>query len=242
MKNNQYLIPFSVLAFGLIICSIIVSTTWRYNAKLNQTITVTGSAKKDIVSDLGFLRGTISAQAGSAGAAFQELNSRKPILLEYLASKGFPKDKINFFTITNYPIYEVASNGIQTQNVLGYVYSQRIEISSTEVQKIKEISLDVSSIINKGVSFMVEMPEYYYTKLSDLKIEVQAEAAKDAMKRGERIAASTDRSLGPLRNARMGVLQITPKFSNVISDYGVNDLSSIEKEITAVVSASFEID
>jgi hypothetical protein len=39
----------------------------------------------------------------------------------------------------------------------------------------------------------------------------------------------------------MGVLQITPKFSNMISDYGINDLSSIEKEITAVVNASFEI-
>jgi hypothetical protein len=39
----------------------------------------------------------------------------------------------------------------------------------------------------------------------------------------------------------MGVLQITPKNSNVISDYGMNDVTSIEKEITAVVSASFEI-
>jgi len=36
-------------------------------------------------------------------------------------------------------------------------------------------------------------------------------------------------------------LQITPINSNMVSDYGMNDVSSIDKEITAVVNASFEI-
>jgi hypothetical protein len=60
--------------------------------------------------------------------------------------------------------------------------------------------------------------------------------------RAEQMAASTNSDLGPMRTAKMGVLQITPKNSNVVSDYGINDVSSIEKEITAVVHASFEID
>nr|WP_294895186.1 hypothetical protein [uncultured Pedobacter sp.] len=38
----------------------------------------------------------------------------------------------------------------------------------------------------------------------------------------------------------MGVLQITPENSNMTSDYGIKDVSSIRKEITAVVSANFE--
>ena len=90
--------------------------------------------------------------------------------------------------------------------------------------------------------FSISQPEYYYTKLADLKIEIQAAAAKDAMTRGQKIAEATSRKLGTLTNARMGVLQITPKNSNMISDYGMNDVSSIEKELTAVVNASFEIE
>jgi len=121
-------------------------------------------------------------------------------------------------------------------------YNQRIEIKSTDVNKIKEISLDISSLIEKGVNFNVDMPEYHYTKLADLKIEIQAAASKDAMIRAQKIAEATGRELGPMRSARMGVLQITPRLSNMISDYGINDLSSIEKEITAVVNASFEIE
>ena len=108
--------------------------------------------------------------------------------------------------------------------------------------KFKELSLDITSLIEKGVSFNVEQPEYHYTKMADLKIEIQAAAAKDAMIRAQKIAEATDRDLGPMRSARMGVLQITPKFSNAISDYGINDLSSIEKEIIGVVNASFEIE
>lgn len=241
IKNNSIL-PMTVLGICFIIGVIIFVTAWRSNQSANQTITVTGSAKKEIISDLGVLRGTISVQSFSADASYRELQRQKPLLINYLEAKGFKKDSIEFFTISSYPVYEIGLNGYQTGKITGYVYSQRISIQSTDVNKIKDISLEIPSLIEKGVNFSVEMPEYHYTKLAELKIEIQAAAAKDAMVRAKKIAEATDRNLGPMRNARMGVLQITPKLSNMISDYGVNDLSSIEKEITAVVNASFEIE
>ncbi|MGE5683433.1 MAG: SIMPL domain-containing protein [Bacillota bacterium] len=243
MKEKYFdLLPITLLSIALIICTIIIATTWRGNRRSDQTITVTGSAKKEIVSDLGFLRGTISARAVTAEAAYNGLISQKPIVVNYLKSKGFPEEKIEFYPVTNSPVFEIGIEGRPTNKIIAYVYNQRIEISSNDVEKIKAVSLDISSVVKQGVDFMVEMPEYHYTKLADLKIEIQAEAAKDAMNRAGKIAASTGRTLGPLRTARMGILQITPKFSNMISDYGVNDVSSIDKEITAVVNASFEIE
>ncbi len=240
-KNNN-LLPFAILSAALIICSIIFVTAWKSNYSSNQTITVTGSAKKDITSDLGILRGSISVEAPTAEMAYQELKRQKPILISYLSSNGFPEKEVEFFTMNSYPIYEMSSAGYQTNRVRAYNYNQRTEIKSNDVNKIKKISLEIPSLIEKGVSFNVEMPEYHYSKIADVKIEIQAEAAKDAMNRASRIALSTGRELGPMRSARMGVIQITPRLSNQISDYGVNDLSSIEKEITAVVNASFEIE
>ncbi len=240
--KNTFIIPASIISISLLIAVIIFVSVWKSNQSANQTITVTGSAKQEIISDLGILRGSISVQQVSAEAAYRELQRQKPALLSYLASKGFSGDKIEFFTINSYPVFELNANGYQTNIVRGYVYNQRMEIRSTDVNKIKEVSLDIPSLIEKGVSFAVELPEYHYTKMADLKVEVQAAAAKDAMIRAQKIAEATGRDLGPVRSARMGVLQITPKFSNQISDYGINDLSSIEKEITAVVNASFEIE
>jgi hypothetical protein len=40
----------------------------------------------------------------------------------------------------------------------------------------------------------------------------------------------------------MGVMQINPVHSTAVSDSGNNDSSSLEKEITAVVSAKFALD
>lgn len=242
MNKDSIFIPSIVIAVTLIICALIVTSTWKSNYASNQTINVTGSAKKEITSDLGILKGTISVQRSTAEGAYRELLNQKPVLISYLKGKGFSADKIEFFTINSYPVYEIGPNGYQTGNITSYNYSQRMEIQSTNVNEIKEISLDISSLIEKGVNFNVEMPEYHYTKLAELKIEIQADASKDAMIRAEKIAEATGRELGPMRSARMGVLQITPRLSNMISDYGINDLSSIDKEITAVVNASFEIE
>jgi len=205
-----------------------------------QTINVTGSAKKDIVSDLGFLRGSISIQSATAESAYRALVNQKPQLLSYLKSKGFPENQVKFYPMTNYQVFDYDGNGRQI-GVKGHVYSQRMEIQSGDVKKIQAISLDIASLIENGVYFTVESPEFYYTKIADVKIQIQAAAARDARDRAEKIVKATGSDLGPRRSGRMGVLQIIPKNSNEISDYGVNDVSSIEKEVIAVVNASFQI-
>jgi hypothetical protein len=241
MARNRFIIPFAILGLALIISTFIFSGTWRKVKSENQTITVTGSAKQLIVSDLGVLRGTISVEAGTALEAYRALQAQKPILLEYLKSKGFSGDKVNVQTITSYPNYSFNQQG-QNIGIRSFSSTQMIDVSSSDVQLIKSMSIEISSLVERGVSFQVNQPEYYYTKLGDIKIEIQAEAAKDAMIRGQRIAEATGRELGALKSARMGVLQITPENSNLTSDYGVNDVSSIRKEIVAVVNANFEID
>jgi len=241
MINNRFIIPFAILGFSMIVSTFIFSGTWRKIKSENQTITVTGSAKQVIVSDLGVLRGTLSVEAATALEAYRLLQAQKPILMEYFKTKGFSGDKVNVQTISSFPNYSFNQQG-QNTGIRSFSASQTIDISSSDVQLIKAMSIEISSLVERGVNFQVNQPEYYYTKIGDIKIEIQAAAAKDAMIRGERIAKATGRELGTLKSARMGVLQITPENSNLTSDYGVNDVSSIRKEIIAVVNANFEID
>ena len=241
MSANRLIAPALILGLAAVLSVFIFSGTWRKVKSENQTINVTGSAKKVMVSDLGILRGTITSSGSTAAEAYRALESQKPILIEYIRSKGFPADKINFQTINNYPMYNYSQNG-QQLDVRSYNASQMVDIQSDDVELIKAISLEISSLVERGINFQVNQPEYYYTKVGDIKIEIQAAAAKDAMTRGQRIAEATGRKLGTLKSARMGVLQITPENSNMTSDYGINDVSSIRKEITAVVNANFSID
>lgn len=240
MNRNRFVLPALILGIAAVVATCIVAITFANIKDNDQSITTTGSAKQVIVSDLGILRGTITVQAESPKEAYQQLQAEKPIVLNYLINEGFSEDAIEFQPSNSYANYMYNQNGQQI-GISSYTTSQSISVSSTDVNKVKDVSLDISSLVEQGVNFMVHSPEYYYTKLGDIKIEIQAEAAKDAMTRGERIAAATGRKLGALRRARMGVIQITPENSNMVSDMGINDVSSIRKEITAVVNADFTI-
>ena len=87
MINNRFILPFAILGLSLIVSTFIFSSTWRKIKSENQTITVTGSAKKVIVSDLGVLRGTLSVEASTALEAYRLLQAQKPILWSILSPK-----------------------------------------------------------------------------------------------------------------------------------------------------------
>lgn len=242
MNRNHLLLPSLVLGISLIVCASIMALFLRYRDQANQTINVTGSAKQDITSDLGILRSQLQASAPTAEAAYMQLEQQRPAVVAYLEEKGFAQAEIEFFTINLNPVYELTNQGYNTANVVQYNANQMVEVKARDVQKIKQVSLDMTSLVAQGININVMPPEYYYTQIANLKIAIQADAAKDALNRARKIAEATGSDLGPITNARMGVIQITPANSNMISDYGINDASSIDKEITAVVSASFRLE
>jgi hypothetical protein len=100
----------------------------------------------------------------------------------------------------------------------------------------------ITELINQGIAINSQAPKFLYTKLSDLKIEMIGLASQDAKTRAEQIAKATGNSIGDVRSSRTGVMQVNAKNSTEVSDYGINDTSSLEKTITAVVNVSFSID
>jgi hypothetical protein len=231
-----------IIAIAIIVSTFILSRVLKDFNKSKQTINVTGSAKRDIISDLGKLTISISVVANSQLEGMREINQQKPALIDFLKKKGIAESDIKVQPISSYPNYVYNSNGYQTGRIESYNVTQEISMQSNNVNLIENISLEASALLEQGLSVQIFRPEYFYTKLAPLKIEIQSEAAGDAKDRAAKIAEATGRKIGPLTSARMGVLQITPENSNNISDYGMNDVSSIKKEITAVVNATFLVD
>ena len=117
-----------------------------------------------------------------------------------------------------------------------------VTVESGDVDMIDRLSRESSDLIFQGIDFNSYSPEFLYTKLADLKVEMIGLASENAKIRAEQIAKSTDNEIGEVRSSRMGVIQINAKNSTDVSDYGINDTSSLEKTIRAVVSVSFSID
>ena len=84
-------------------------------------------------------------------------------------------------------------------------------------------------------------PQYYYSKLSDMKVNLLKEATTDAKVRAAAMLNATHNKVGNIESVRMGVFQITPVDSTSVSDMGINDTSTIEKKVTAVANVVFRI-
>ena len=122
-----------------------------------------------------------------------------------------------------------------------YVLTQAIRIESHDMQKVPAVGRSVTSLIKDGVEIESPEPRYLYSKLSELKIDMIAEATKDATTRATQIVSNANGSLGKLVEARLGVMQINPKGVTAVSDTGNNDTTSLEKDILAVVAVRFEL-
>ena len=85
-------------------------------------------------------------------------------------------------------------------------------------------------------------PQYVYTKLADLRPKLLEDATKDAVGRAKVLVDATGGKLGGLRDVNVGVFQITAPNSTEVSDYGVYDISTRAKDVTAVVNVTLALE
>jgi len=230
-----------ILVIGAIVSSLIV-TNGIVEIKTSRTsIIVTGSAKQQITSDLIVWTGSFHTKSSDLQDAYTNLASNRSKVTKHLLNQGLKENQLIYSSISTIINYVISDYGMYTNEIDYYDLSQTITISSNEIDKITEISRNATELLNEDVAFQSNAPQYLYTKLADIKVAMLAEATKDARKRAEMIAENACSKLGGLTYADMGVMQITPLYSNEVSDYGINDTYSLEKEITAVVHCTFEI-
>lgn len=242
-EKNSYLYNAGIaLAIGLVLSSVILGWSYTRVKKGDEAVNVTGSARRRIKSDLVVWTAAISTQAPKLADAYSQLSDNVPRIKQYLMSKGIPENEMTVSAISSSTLHKRDADGIESSEITGYSLRQQVEVRSKDVDRIAQIAREATELINQGILLESMPPQYSYTKLGDLKIEMLGEAAKDAKTRAEQIAASTGNKIGALRSAKMGVLQITAADSTEVSDSGINDTSSIDKDMTAVVNISFAVE
>ncbi|MGI5971849.1 MAG: SIMPL domain-containing protein [Oscillospiraceae bacterium] len=240
-RSVSYIIVAALLVVGFLVSAYIVTDSFVRIKSGSDIITVTGSARKQITSDLIVWTGSFSAKAETLTGAYALLEENKDKVQAYLAKQGL-EDEIVFSSISTSIHYLINDYGVYTGEIDSYELFQNVTITSGDIDKITDISRNITELINEGVPFQSLNPQYIYTKIADLKVEMLAAATEDAVNRARMMAENAGSKLGRLKSASMGVFQITPRFSNDISDYGINDTSSLEKDITAVVNCQFYVD
>ncbi len=232
----QLVILSVILGLALIYSTVIVSR----NVSKNE-ITVTGSAFELVESDSGKWDFGVESSAPNKLQAYKNLERDVEIVKEFLVENGIKQENIEENGVSNWEKYKRNSMGNITEEVASYVYSKAISVSSDDVELIKKVYQKSPSLIEKGVNISGGSPQYYYSKLAEKKLVLLEEATLDAKKRAQGMLKATHNRVGKIRSVRMGVFQITPADSNEVSDWGINDSSTIKKKITAVANVVFMV-
>lgn len=241
MKQHINALSISIAA---IICAVILAGAWtKSHERSSQTISVTGSGTIDFTSDLIVWNCSFSRKSQTIKDAYTLLKKDAEIVKNYLLKKGVSEKEFVFSSINIVKEYrtEIVGN-IRNQVFDGYRLTQDVSIQSNAVEQIESVSRTITELIDQGLELNSQPPQYFYTKLAALKIDLLAKATSDAKARAEQIAKNSDSSLGKLKGANMGVFQITAQNSSEDYTYGgVFNTSSKNKTASITVRLEFGI-
>jgi len=212
-----------------------------YDIKLSgDTIETTGSAKEAVVADTGRLVISLDTKTGlgdqEAGA--KRLETAVANITNYLTENQLTDFETPAGSSNATYIYPDQSEPIMT----GYQVTRSVVVRSSEVAALSSLANNSAPLAGSGYTVSTQGLELTYSKLDEMRVKLLTAAIKDATNRAEAIASNSGRTVGLLRNAVGGVVQVLPQGGVDISDYGSYDTQSLNKEVMVTVRVTFGLE
>lgn len=232
----------AVLGLAFIAAAAVLAAAYRHRVDMGNrnVISVAGSSTVRVTSDRAMWSAVVSARGETLEGAYAVLARHSRRAREALVELGVEGDEITVESVRTQELHPRHPQGFVIQDVItGYALSQRLRVTSEDVERVTRVSHEVTSLIEEGVSVRSQAPEYLYSELGDVKIRLVGEATENARRRAEQVAENTGASLEGLLDARVGVIQVNAANETRATWDGVNDRSSVDKDVMVVVRTRF---
>ncbi|MFM8192921.1 MAG: SIMPL domain-containing protein [Actinomycetota bacterium] len=211
-----------------------------FASRSGEGISVTGSARINVSADKAVWTLNAEQVAPTISDSVRKVENATVAVSKYLTDGGVPSESIELGSVSAYPQEEYV-NGNSTGRILNYRGSRTITVRSEDVELIKKLSNGIGSLLQSGVSVTNYGPQFYVSKLSELRPELLKKAMEDAQVRAEAIVEATGGKVGNVMSVRSGPFQVTSPDSVDTSSGGYYDTSTIEKTITSTVTVAFKV-
>lgn len=247
VKENKWFLMACII--GICIMSAAISIGWglaHFKSGVEHEISATGSSSMNFESDLVVWRGDFSAKAETSEEAYKQLKKDSDAVKKYLGDNGIADSDISFSSVNinhvTKDIYDDNGN-YKGYEYDGYELSQTVTVSSTNLDEVEKVSTNISSLLASGIQFTSGAPEYYYTKIDDLKLELIEKATENSKQRVDIMASKAGAKLGKLSSSSLGVFQITAMNTgaSAYSYEGCLDTSSRMKTASITVKLTYDL-
>ncbi len=223
------------LFFGLWVLGVYISN------RGDSTIAVTGSALQNIKADQATWHIDVRRVAYASGTAntYAQVAKDAQIVADYFASLKLASSTITESVISTDENYSQDQNAPKTYNIHESVTIQTVDVDS--IDKLSRELEPLTSKVSSDTLISPVLPEYYVSSLPQLRVSLVGQAIGDAKARAVEIAKSGGSSVGALKSASSGVVQVLAPNSTSVEDYGSYDTSTIQKQVMVTAHAIFYV-
>ncbi|MBK1688063.1 SIMPL domain-containing protein [Rubrivivax gelatinosus] len=204
----------------------------------DRSVTVKGLAEKDVESDYAVWPLAFRRAGNDFGAVQRQLAEDRDRVVAFLKTQGFGEPEIEIRPLQVQDLWAREYGG--NNQPLRFQGTAQVLVKSARPQAVEAAALAVDPLIQAGVQLGGDGPagpRYQLRAFNEAKAPLLAEATRNAREQAEKFAAEAGATLGRLRNANQGVIQI-----GAAGGEGFDDSSARVKRLRVVSTFEYTLD
>ena len=241
MKNGFSILAALLVAIGLTASGWFVGNGFMRGRAADRFVTVKGVSERDVKADIALWPLRFVATDDDLGQAQKKIESSNKVIVQFLEKCGIEASRAELQALE---VTDILANPYRSGPTTSrFIISQTLMVRSEDPELIRAASQKVGELVDAGVVLSSSHgpssgPTYLYTRLSDIKPDMIAEATANARKAADQFALDSGSKISGIRRAHQGLFVIKPRDQAP----GIMETSQVNKTVRVVSTIEYYID
>jgi len=252
LKKIQFIIIPTILSFGLIISSALISNAMNKANKDENRITVKGVSERRIKADKALINIVISEKSENIDELKSSISEKEKLATDLIKNLKISEEDYSIGNLRIQPNYaENSSNTKQQINVNSatvmpnskisdYDGIETISIVTKNIDKAEEFFEKLSELKLQSNNIQIDKPEYFITNIEKYKKDMVVDASRNAEVRAIEMLKVNNNEIGGVKNISQGQFEVLEDTEDV-KKINENESNQIYKKMRVVVTATYLI-
>lgn len=252
MKKIQFIIIPTILSFGLIISSALISNAMNKANKDENRITVKGVAERRIKADKALINIVISEKSENIDELKSSVSEKEKLVTDLIKNLKINENDYNVGNLRIQPNYienssntkqQIAVNStavVPNTKISDYDGVETISIVTKNIDKAEEFFEKLSELKLQSDNIQINEPEYFITNIERYKKDMVVDASRNAEVRAIEMLKVNNNEIGGLKNMSQGQFEVLEDTEDV-RKINENEANQIYKKMRVVVTATYLI-
>ena len=252
MKKIQFIIIPTIVSFGLIISSALISNAMNKANKDENRITVKGVAERRIKADKALINIVISEKSENIDELKSSVSEKEKLVTDLIKNLKINENDYNVGNLRIQPNYientsntkqQIAVNStavVPNTKISDYDGVETISIVTKNIDKAEEFFEKLSELKLQSDNIQINEPEYFITNIERYKKDMVVDASRNAEVRAIEMLKVNNNEIGGLKNMSQGQFEVLEDTEDV-RKINENEANQIYKKMRVVVTATYLI-